>query len=132
MGPVISVHERERFAEQLVRLVRDRAIDSCDQLVSGAIGGPVGDRWRDTVADEAAKTAVRELIPDIVDQVVFQLLDAIDNDQLSLAWRKADESFAALEEIGEGEMAGWFMMGPGGWLDRYSSQRYFDPASSES
>lgn len=69
---------------------------------------------------------MQELLPDVVDQVLFHLLDAIDNDRLPLAWLDGTSS-RPLEELGQGEMGGLLMMGDGGWIERYSSQRHFDP-----
>jgi hypothetical protein len=71
---------------------------------------------------------VEELIPEVVDQVLFELLDAGDNDELALAWRRSDGSWASLEELGSGDLARWFM-GSGGWRARFSSQRFSDPFS---
>jgi hypothetical protein len=116
----------KKFAEALVREVRDQSIASCDHLVAGHIKGPLGARWKAfTNGDERA--ALTALVPDVVDQVIFHLLDAIDNDKLPLGWRRADGTFAALGELGECEMAGRYMMGKGGWLDRFATQRFFDP-----
>lgn len=114
------------FAEHLVQQVRDKAISACDDLTTGEVRGPLGSRWRKASATGGAE-ALAELIPDIVDQVLFHLLDAIDNGQLQVGLRRTDGSFASLEELGQGEMAGWIMMGKGGWIERYSDQRFVDP-----
>lgn len=65
------------------------------------------------------------LIADIVDQVLFHLADAIDNDLLPLAW-KHEDSYFPLDAAGHGEMAGWIMSGKGGWIERFSNERFFD------
>jgi hypothetical protein len=70
---------------------------------------------------------MHELLPDIIDQTLFHLLDAIDNGQLPLGWKHNDGSFRDLGDLGQGQMGGWLMMGTGGWLDRFSRQRFFDP-----
>jgi hypothetical protein len=67
------------------------------------------------------------IIPDVVDQVLFHLLDAIDNGQLPVGWPQVDGSLVPLDQLGRAEMAGWLMMGKGGWVDRFSQERSFDP-----
>jgi hypothetical protein len=118
--------EVDRFAEALMRRVRDRAIAECDRLAAGEGAGPSGERWGALVSDESARRVLEELIPDIVDQVLFELLSAGDNDELGLGWRRSDGSLVSLEELGSGELAGW-LMGSGGWQAQFSSQRFFDP-----
>lgn len=120
--------EVERFAEALMRRVRDRAIAECDRLAADEGAGPSAERWRAIAADDDARRAVQELIPDVVDQVLFELLSAGDNDELGFGWRRSDGSFVSLEELGSGELAGG-LMGSGGWRAQFSSQRFFDPFS---
>ena len=67
------------------------------------------------------------MIPSIVDDVLFELLSAIDNDDLPLAWRREDGSFVPLEELGQGEMAGWLLGSGDSWRARFSSERFHDP-----
>ena len=119
--------ELRQFAERFVQLVIDRAIAACDRLAAGEVRGALGERWHNVMADADAHHALIALIPDIVDQALFEFLNAVDNGELPLAWRRADRSFVALEELGKGEMGGWLMMGAGGWLEQCSTQRYFDP-----
>jgi hypothetical protein len=116
----------DRFAERLIRLVRDRAIIACDQLISGEASGPLADRWREIASTDDARESIEALIPDIVEQTLFQLCDALDNGQLPLGWRRDDGSCVPLEELGQGEMAGWIMMGAGGWVARFSQERFTD------
>jgi len=114
------------FAESLIRLVRDDSIESCDRIVNHLTRGPEADRWAHAVADLPAGDAVKLVIPDIVDQVLFHLLDAIDNGLMPLGWELQDGACVSLSQAGHGEMGGWLMSGKGGWLDRFSKQRYFD------
>lgn len=118
--------ELRQFAEQLVRLVRDRAIVVCDQLAAGEMRGACGEHWRGVMATASTRSVLAALIPDVVDEVLFELLNASDNNALPLGWRRADGSFVALEELGKGEMAGRLMMGAGGWLGEFSTQRFND------
>lgn len=113
------------FADLLIRLVRDKAIGTCDALAAGRLGGPVGERWKAVLADDEAGTAVRELIPDIVDHAVFYLLHALDGNDLPMAWKREDGTLVSLAELGRGEMAGR-LFGDDGWIARYSSQRHVD------
>jgi|SRR5580692_3934387 hypothetical protein len=116
-----------RFAQLLIRLVRDRAIAACDRFADGEIRGPLGDRWREIVEDAAARAAVKALIPDIVDQTLAEFLNALDNGHLPLAWRHEDSTCVAMEDLGHGEMEGWLMMGQDGWRNQFSEQRFYDP-----
>lgn len=118
--------ELERFASDLMKFVRDRAIDNCDLLVSGRAKGPDGERWMTLANDSEARAAVQELLPDIVDATIFEFLNAIDNDELPLLWRQTDGSVIDLSELGLGEMGGWFMGSPS-WRSQFSERRYFDP-----
>jgi hypothetical protein len=104
--------ELQDFAQRLVRQVRDRSIASCDQLAGGDVKGALGVRWK-SLASRDSREALKASIPDVVDQVIFQLLVAIDNGQLPLGWRCVDGSCSSLDQLGHGEMAGWFMMGKG-------------------
>jgi hypothetical protein len=117
--------ELDRFAVMLMRRVRDRAIRDCDRLASGTMVGPSAEHWRELLQTDARR-AVEALIPSIVDQVLFELLGAIDNDELPLAWRREDGSFIPLEELGLGEMAGWLMGSDGSWRGRFSAERVHD------
>lgn len=119
--------ELARFASALMR-IRDRSISECDRLAAGQIVGPSGQRWRSVLSDRTAGEAVHELIPDIVDHVLYDVLDAIDNDELPLSWRAADGSVEPLSEVGQREMAGW-LRGPDSWRERFSSQRFSDPVA---
>ncbi len=118
--------ELDRFATVLMRRVRDRAIHECDRLASGTLVGPSAEYWRRLLQSDAHR-AVEELIPNIVDQVLFELLSAVDNDELVLAWRREDGSFVSLEELGLGEMAGWLMGSEDSWRARLSAERFHDP-----
>ncbi|HVC77493.1 MAG TPA: hypothetical protein VND96_13355 [Candidatus Micrarchaeaceae archaeon] len=66
------------------------------------------------------------MIPDIVDQVLLHLVDAIDNGHLPLSWQSQDHSYVSLALAGQSEMAGWVAMGKGGWIERFSKQRFND------
>lgn len=121
--------EIARFAQRLIELVRDRAIDDCDQLASGRIRGAQGAAWREALSSAHARQAVELLLPDIVDTTLFELLNAVDNGELSLGWRIEDGSWVPLDELGRGEMGGLLMKGAGGWLEAFSRQRHFDHLS---
>ncbi|HZB32322.1 MAG TPA: hypothetical protein VE465_19340 [Streptosporangiaceae bacterium] len=117
-----------QFAELLMRLVRDQAIASCDALAAGRMGGASGNRWRELLADERTRQAVRTLIPEIVDEVLFYFVNALDADDLPLAWRREDGSYVDLYELGGSELGGDLMVSDG-WRAQYSSQRFFAPGA---
>jgi hypothetical protein len=116
--------ELDAFAEALMRLVRDSAIASSMALASGEVRGLAGDRWRALAVDARTREALRELVPEIVDQTLFSLLDAIDNDRLSLAVQGSAGTWLPLADLGLGEMAGW--LAGGDWPRRFSTQPWHD------
>lgn len=118
--------ELDRFGKTLVSLVRDKAIASCDNLIQGKTLGPYGGRWKAAIQNRGIQEALAELMPDVVDQVIFCLLDAIDNEQFAFLWRTSDGRIQNFDDLGKGEIAGWFMGSPG-WRHKFSSQRFFDP-----
>ncbi len=116
--------ELHRFAQLLMRVVRDPSIQDLDALAARWMG-PVDKRWRELLSDRKARAAVQELIPDIVDQVLFRLLHALDQGDLPLAWQREDRSYVALSDLGKSEMTGWLVMSePDSWRAQYSSQRW--------
>ena len=115
------------FAETLIRCVRDPAIASCDALLSGGMKGTDGERWAEHALNPAVKDALQALLPDIVDRTLYTMLDAIDNGLIPLAWAQTTGECGLLQEIGDSEMAGW-LLGQGGWVSRFSSERWHDPA----
>ncbi|WP_088317030.1 hypothetical protein [Kineosporia sp. R_H_3] len=115
-----------RFAEGLVRQVRDEAVEICDVLIDGRMKGWQGDRWKQRVTAAEVQDALRELMPDIVDAAIAVLLDKADNAVLPLAWQQSDGSYVPLRELGRSEMLGWWAGGEGGWLDRFARQRWND------
>jgi hypothetical protein len=118
--------ELHRFAEMLMRWVRDPSIDSCDALVSRRMFGPTGERWRDQLAEPQAREAMSQLIPDIVDEVLFKLLHALDQGDMPLAWRRENGTYVDLYDLGRSEMAGWLVgTDPACWRARYSSKRWW-------
>ena len=122
---MMSPSELEQFAEQLMRYVRDRAIVALDHQAAGEMQGRSRASWVDLIKDDDARKLVDELIPDAVDQALFELLNALDNEELRLAWYTSDGSCVSLEELGLGEMGGWFM-GSGGWRQQFSKERAED------
>jgi hypothetical protein len=121
--------ELTRFAKLLIHHVRDRAIIDCDNLASGEVSGPAGERWQGFVQNAAARDALNALIPDIVDLTVAWLLNTLDNNHLPMAWRREDNSWVAMTDLGQCEMEGW-LMGPSGWLESFAEQRVYDPIAN--
>lgn len=116
----MSKRDVERFAEQLIRLVRDEAISGCKSITKPDAKSPVARRWK-------ARGAVpsEEVIADIVDSTLFELLNAIDCGDLDLRFVLANGRVISLEEEGEGEMGGSYMM-TGGWRQRFSKELVTD------
>jgi hypothetical protein len=125
--PLMSTDpDLQQFAQALIRQVRDRAIDACDHLASGTSSSRRAVQWQSVLQTSDSRAALTALIPDIVDQVLFELLDRADNDLLPLAWRRNSGDYVPLSDLGHGEMAGWLMMGEGGWLQSFSEKRFND------
>jgi hypothetical protein len=120
--------ELDRFATVLMHRVRDRAIHECDRLASGTMVGPSAEYWRERMRADTPQV-VESLIPSIVDQVLFELLSALDNDELPLAWQREDGSYIPLDELGLGEMAGWLLGSEDSWPARFSAERFHDPVT---
>ena len=108
-----------------MRMVRDKAIRACDELVAGNVRGLSGERWSEVLKTEEIRSAIKYLLPDVVDETLFALLDAIDNDKLDLVIASTSGNSAALTAKGMGELAGW-LMGSGGWRSQFSAERHFD------
>jgi hypothetical protein len=116
------------FAEALIRNVRDRAIVVGDRLAEEYELA----RAEVPEAEQASRSVRRgdaaAFVPELVDEVLFEFLNALDNGDVPLWWRRDDGSSVPLRDLGMGEMAGWYVMGAGGWIDTYSGQRYVDRA----
>jgi|ERR1700722_9240502 len=119
--------EIARFARLLVQLVRDRAIDECDRLLAGGLRGPRGERWQSYGQDDTVREALDALIPDVVDDTLAQLLNAVENDDLPLAWQRSDDSLVTLTDMDPDGLVGPFMDGTEGWRGVYSAKRFFGP-----
>lgn len=117
--------EEDRFAVALMRL-RDEAISDCDLNAMGRMLSANEEPWRTVVQSPEIQQAVGAVIPEIVDQVIFRLLDATDNDVLPLAWQTTDGTWASLDDLSTGGMAGSFIAD---WRHRFSSQRFRDGLS---
>lgn len=115
----MSKRDIERFAELLIKLVRDEAIGSCRSLTSPSSNAPEAKRWR------RGNVPSEEVIADIVDATLFELLNAIDCGDLPLSFVASKGREISLEQEGKGEMAGSYMMS-GGWRQRFSNELVVD------
>jgi hypothetical protein len=88
--------------------------------------GPDRRRWREVAPDADAQRAVAELVPDIVDITIDKLLFAIEEGPLDLYFQPETGAPINLKEAGKGEMLGWYGGGEGGWVTRFSRQRFYD------
>jgi hypothetical protein len=114
----MSTREIEEFAQRLVGMVRDRAIQSCDANWRGVSHNAVASRWRQTNGESAAAV----VIPDAIDEAMFYLLTAIDQGLIRLIYVSDGGEHVDLSEAGLGELGGWYV-GPDGWREKYSSER---------
>ncbi len=112
------------FARLLVQQVRDVAIAHCDAYFTNK--DPAADHWRSVAARSGAEQAIRDVLPDIVDHTLADLLHAIDEGVLHLAWLPDPSTVIDLTETGLGELEGWLGGGESGWLTQYARQRFHD------
>lgn len=114
----------DEFARTLVRQVRDAAIRSCDRQLDPAAQSPIATRWAEAFSAGPTE-AVRTAIPDCIDETIFWLLQAIDQGILRLSYTDEAGDVVDLNELGLGELSGWYM-GSGGWRAQHSEQRFVD------
>jgi len=117
--------ELEKFAEILVRTVRDASIKSCDRALTPDYSTPVADRWKVAMKNESIKDYSTILISDVVDETIFHFLNALDQGVLRLEFLTAAHNKLDLTKDGLSELAG-FYMGSGGWRSTYSKERFVD------
>jgi hypothetical protein len=111
------------FAEQLITLVRDRAVSDGLNTASPTFArSPPAKRWRKAGINAAM---AKVIVPDVVDDTLFRLLDALDNGLLKLKFVTKEGQEVDLESAGMGELAGWYT-GSQGWREMFSEQPFFD------
>jgi len=110
------------FAEALVRLVRDRAIQNCDARLTPGTRSPIGKYWQAALEGKNSRAIGNVIIPDCVDEAIFCLLNAIDDGGLKLIYVDGSGNSVNLLESGLGELAGWYV-GTDSWRHKFSSQR---------
>ena len=117
--------ELEEFAKILVEKVRDAAIQSNDRTLSAE--HVIAKRWKAAAASGSPDAFAKVLIPDIVDSTISHLLDAIDQELLRLAFTASNGKSLDLTTVAKesGELSGWYK-GGGGWIEKYSKERFID------
>ena len=110
----------EEFARNLVRDVRDRAIQESDRIFDKR--DMRGQYWRQIARTQDPHDAILTVIPDVVDKTLMRMLDAIDNGKLLLLFRSETGEVVDLHEEFGGELLGWYAGED--WLQRFSQQRY--------
>jgi hypothetical protein len=112
----------ESFAEALVKLVRDRAIQNCSARLSENSKSPIGRAWGQSISKDDMGRVSNVIIPDCIDEAVFCLLNAIDEGGLNLTFSAQNGEVVNLTSEGLGELAGWYM-GEDNWRERFSEER---------
>jgi hypothetical protein len=118
--PHTEIHELGRL---LIEWARDEAIRSCDRTLRAGGTDSISKRWQTAIATGRPEEALRAAIPDIVDQTIGQLLAAIDQEVLQLAFTASNGVIVNLPRDGRGELCGWYM---GEWIFKYSKERLVD------
>jgi hypothetical protein len=62
------------------------------------------------------------IIADCVDEAIFQLLRAIDNEDLRIHYKASNDKMVDLPAEGLSELAGWYI-GNDGWREMFSKKR---------
>jgi hypothetical protein len=117
--------EIEEFGKLLVHEVRDTAIRSCDQNLHVDANDVISQRWKRLDPFTNLESVAHALIPDVIDDTIFQLLRAIDGEELRLSFTSSDGNTVDLLKDGSRELAGWHASIPG-LRSMYSKERYFD------
>ena len=112
----------------VVRHVRDVAIQSCDMQLLPHSQTPVAKRWRRAAIPFDGKVPPHVLIPDCVDEAIFAFLRAIDQGLLRLSFTTESGETVDLTKDGRGELAARYMSN-GGWRAKYSKERFFDDST---
>jgi len=122
--------ELDEFARLLVEQVRDRAIQSCEILLSPTARDPAAKSWREAVANSSsADTLARIMMLAAVDSAVFNLLEAIDQGVLKLTYTSSNGATLDLCKLA-GEFAGWYVVDNSeSWRHRYSKEPVSVPSS---
>lgn len=114
------------FAENLIRLVRDRAIRNCSSNVGPGPKSPIGRHWTTALVRSNIDSIRDVIIPDCVDEVIWCLLNAIDKEELELLFVAPDGQMVDLCKDGLGELGGWYMGNDQGWRQRFSREKFID------
>jgi len=113
----------ERFASDLIKYVRDRAIHDLWTVMSQKANDPTARRWRQAGVSPDSEAMLRTVIPDVVDSTIFMLLDAIDNHRLRILvvqdGKTVDLYEAGMSELGM-EYAG------SEWCRKYSKEPFYE------
>lgn len=112
-----------KFAEQLVKLVRDDAIRNADTCLPAESTSVIAQRWRASGYDERHRKMLEVVISDVVDATVHSLLHSVDSGQLHLLYCY-NNKVVDLHTDGMGEMAGSYMGDD--WRCAYSNERYYE------
>lgn len=116
--------EIEEFARKLVQAVRDRGVQASDMKMHPRAKTVTARRWQAAGATDPDGPP-KVVVPDAVDETVFALLTAIDQGVLRLQYVTDEGKVIDLSHEGLGELGGWYL-GPDGWRDQYSEQRFFE------
>ncbi|WP_152616578.1 hypothetical protein [Sphingomonas sp. ERG5] len=119
----MSEAEVDEFAENLIKTVRDRAINSFDGILEKNMRSETTRRYVQEFG-EKLESSIFNVIPDVVDTTIFYLLNAIDNGDLRLLYKNAEGEVVDLDAKGFGEMAGRYVEEDAeGWRQRFSRSR---------
>jgi hypothetical protein len=123
---IMSTRAIDEFEEQLVRLVRDDTIRSCDMTLKPDYQGADGKRWRASAAAAGGHVPAEMAIPDCVDSAVAHVLGAMDDaEMLHLSFTTTWGETVDLSVVGWGEPVGYYGVDDG-WRGWYSKERMAD------
>ncbi len=112
------------FVEELIRLVRYRAIRDCSARLSLNAKSSTAKLWKEVLAQTNLDSIRDVIISDCIDEAISCLLSAIDAGVIRLTFTGPDGHSVDLTNEGLGELAGW-RLGEGGWRE-WSRERVND------
>lgn len=104
-----------------VEEIRDESIEQADRKLKFInLNSPTTKRWYEAYQTGDISKLTDVMIPDIVDSVIFKLMSSLDNEDIELYMKNKEGKFVSLSEIGESELAGFYIVDA---IEEFSKQR---------
>jgi hypothetical protein len=121
---MMEKEDLNEFARSLIKYVRDAAVGSMYvQLHAGNLGSPIVKRWHDMKFQGNIDKMCEMIISDTLDDTIFNLLEAIDSNNMDFSFTTKAGKMINLNEEGYGELGGSYM---GEWRSELSNEPCFN------